>query len=192
MSAERGYDGTALNALRQELKRLNEAALADGLVASRDGRIEMPSRPRRKPFKRRSAGSANSEVDKKQSAGPSPNAGKAASRRLLTMGARIADDKSLAVPGTEFTEAGVTRLLATLRRPRRRRVGAWHRFRQQIERYLSRPVSSGLCSAAGVSVERLQVLSRQLHEIDRHGWSRFQEKRANRRRRTTATGDQTS
>lgn len=88
-------------------------------------------------------------------------------------------DASPLVPGTDFTEDGVVRLLAHLRKPRNRR----YRFLQRMRRFLTRPVAAGTHTSAGVSVERLQVVSRQLLEIEAHGWNRFQATRAARRGR---------
>ena len=196
MSGGIDYDTTNFHALQDELKALNEAALADGLVAPRDGRIAMPKRaatqrarrpaPRKKPSSQAPAQSAAPDKSRKPRK-PAPDRSNAAAARLLAMLVRGADDKSPAVPGTRFTEAGVGRLLAHLRRRRSRRIGPWLRFLQRAERYLSRPVSSGVRTIEGIGLERLQVFARQLDEIVDGGWPQFQAARATRRQRLTRT-----
>lgn len=188
MSGGGAYDTTTFHALQDELKALNESAIADGLVAPRDGRIAMPKRPVRQRARRATPRQGASTPQTTAASVPAkrrkggPDRGKAAAKRLLALLVRGADDKSPAVPGTRFTEAGVARLLARLRRKRSGRIGAWLRFLQRVERYLSLPVSSGVHTIDGVGLERLQVFSRQLDDIARIGWAQFQEIRTVKRR----------
>lgn len=166
MDAETGYDTTNLHALRQELKRLNDDALEAGLIAPREGRSGAPA--------------PGAPLERAQTR--STDKGKAGARRLLMMLARGTDDESPAVPGTDFTEAGVVRLLAHLHKPRSR----GRRFLHRLRRFLTRPVAAGMPTSAGVSVERLQVVSRQLLEIEARGWDYFQSIRAARHGRQTS------
>ena len=179
MSAEGDYDTTNLNALRQELRRLNETALANGLIAPREGRIEIPRRPRKRRAGAREAARPAQRNDTK--AVSSPDAGKAAAQRLVALAGRIAGDKTPAVPDTPFTVAGVARLLAHLDAPRKLRSRAWLRFRRQMSRFLNRPVSSGIATVSGISIDRLKVVARHLREIEQNGWAHFREKRVLRR-----------
>lgn len=155
-----GYDVANLSALRKELARLNETAWKDGLVMRRDGGSEVRSG---RPVQRVRRGSART--------------GKVGARRLIEMLGPVGDDRSPLVPGTDFTEDGVVRLLAHLRKPRMLR----YRFFRRLLSYLARPVAGGVRASAGVSVERLQVVSRQLLEIKARGWYQFQSIRAARR-----------
>ena len=156
-----GYDVTKLHGLRQELARLNEAALKDGLIGHRHFKIAMPSQ---QPI-----------VERRRNT--SSRAGKASAQRLLDLLGPAEDDRSPLVPGTNFTEDGVVRLLAHLRKPRLLR----YRYLQRLHSYLIRPVAKGARASAGVSVERLQAVSRQLLEIKARGWYRFRSMRAARR-----------
>ena len=178
MSAGIGYDTTTFEALRNELKALNARALADGLVAPRDGRIVVPRRPATEA--RPMAAGAPAKPRKGR------DLGKVAVARLLALLDHGAEDTSPAVPGTHFTEAGVARLMAHLRRSRSRRIGPWLRFLQRAERYLSRPVPFGVRTVEDVGIERLQVFSRQLDEIAAGGWAQFQAARRTRLGRTDA------
>jgi hypothetical protein len=167
MDARPGYDLTTFNALRLELVRLNEAALADGLIAPRNGLPQLPQTER--PDAEPAEGS------------DSPDRGKAAAQRMLAMLARDEGDDSPSVPGTPFTEAGVVRLLAHLRRRAKPRSGGSHPLAQRLNRFLTRPVSMGVRTSAGVSVERLQVAYSQLQEVEANGWNHFQSVRSARR-----------
>jgi hypothetical protein len=162
MEAEPGYDTNRLRTLRRELDHLNAAAAKSGLIAIRNF-------PLRSEF--RQAGSSD--------------LGKTGARRLLGMLARIEGDVSPAIPGTEFSEDGVVRLLAHLRKPRVR-VQRGNRFFRRLLTFLTRPVSSGMRTSAGVSVERLQLISRHLLEIEAHGWRHFRLVSAARRRKRQA------
>ncbi len=106
--------------------------------------------------------------------------GKAGARRLLTMLRRLDGDDSPPVPGTDFTEAGVVRLLAHLRNPGNR---APARYLQRLRRYLARPVQFGLRVSAGVSVERLQWVARYLKDIEAYGLAHVQSVKAARQGR---------
>lgn len=187
MQADDGYDTTRFDAIRRDLSALNEAALADGLVAVRDGVVVSPDRPRR--ARRRAAARA-------EAAGPGPapaseqaepaakeDRSPVAAARLLALLRRQDGDESPVVTGTAFTEAGVARLLAHLQERRAKRGGAWLRFLKRSNRYLSRPVPAGIRTVHGVSFERLQFVARQLAEIEANGWSKFREARRARRRK---------
>jgi hypothetical protein len=165
MEAAQDFDTTTFNALRSELQRLNEAALKDGLIAPRNGLPQLPNTSRPEP--------TEDSV--------SADRGKAAARRMLAMLAREEGDDSPAVPGTPFTEAGVVRLLAHLRRRAKPRGGGSHPLAQRLNRFLARPISMGVRTSAGVSVERLQVAFSQLQEVEANGWNHFQSVRAARR-----------
>jgi hypothetical protein len=164
MDAEPGYDTSNLQALRRELDRLNAAALGSGLIAPRNVRPEPAPRAR-----------------KERARVGLPDQGKAGARRLLTMLRPIEGDLSPPVPGTRFTEGGVVRLLADLRKPRAR-VKRRARFLRRLLRFLTRPVSKGLRTSAGIGVERLQRISRYLLEIEARGWNHVQSTSAARRR----------
>ena len=152
-----GYDVANLWALRGELSRLNEAAREDGLIVHRGvGHHDQPIHRVRRV---------------------SARAGKAVARRLIEMSGPSGDDRSPLVPGTSFTEDGVVRLLAHLRKPRMLR----YRFSRKLLSYLVRPVAKGMRTSAGISVERLQVVSRQLLEIKARGLYQFRLTRAARR-----------
>lgn len=104
---------------------------------------------------------------------------RAGARRLLVMLRRIDGDDSPPVPGTDFTEAGVVRLLGHLRR----RKSQGFRFLRHLYRLLTRPVALGMRTSAGIGVERLQLVGRQLEEIEIHGWDHFHSRRVARRGR---------
>ena len=160
MNLGTGYDVANLCALRRELSRLNDVARKDGLIVHRDvGSNDQPARP----VKRGRRGPART--------------GKAVAQRLIELLGPLGDDRSPLVPGTNFTEDGVVRLLAHLRKPRMLR----YLFFQRLLSYLVRPVAKGMRASAGISVERLQIVSRQLLEIKAHGLYQFQSIRAARR-----------
>ena len=163
------YDPAGLRALQNELRRLNAAAHADRLFD--DGTSVKRAVP--------------------DDAAPKPpkgarKRGKAAARRLLDLAGRHEDDDSPDVPGTRFTEAGVVRLLARLRR-RRESDGAWPRFLDRVQRALGRPVPNGEHLVAGVGLARLQVACRQILEIEAHGLAHLAARRAIRRGRIMQT-----
>lgn len=166
MDSEPGYDTTNLHALQDELRRLNATALAEGLLGKGPRPAEAATEP-----------AAPSKASQKR--------GKAAARRLLAIGGRLEGDDSPAVPGTEFTEAGVVRLIAFLRR-RRGRAGAWSRFLARVQRALGRPVSLGQLVVAGVSLTRVQVVYRQICEVEAHGLAQLTARRVLRRGRVAA------
>lgn len=195
MDAEFDYDTTNLQALREELKLLNTAALEDGLISMRDGWPVTP-RARRAAAVVRTAKAratpattpATSKTSSKSKAkGPSPETGKAGARRLLTIARRGEGDGSPAVAGTDFTEAGIVRLLAHLRK--RRSKG--FRFLHRLHQFLIRPVQPGIRTSAGISVERLQLVARQLLEIEAHGWHQFRA-RVERRGKRAPAADRTA
>lgn len=199
MPAEIGYDTIHFESLRNELAALNEGAIADGLVAVRDGVVVVPAKPRRVRRKARADAKAKAEAappeaaeperktkekPEKKPRKPSPDRSPAAARRLLAMLQRQDQDESPDVAGTSFTEAGVERLLAHLNTRRKKQGGgAWRRFIQRADRYLKRPVPLGIRTVRGVGFDRLQVLARHLEEIETGGWERFQAARAVRRRK---------
>jgi hypothetical protein len=163
MDAEPAYNTRNLQALRHELGRLNAAALECGLTAPR--KIWPEAAP---------------EAGKERARVGSAEQGKVGARRLLTMLERMEGDVSPSVSGTKFTEAGVVRLLAHLDKSRAR-VQRGNRFRGRLLRFLTRPVSMGIRTSAGVGVERLQLISRYLLEIEAHGWNYVQSSSAARR-----------
>ena len=168
MDAESGYDTSKLHALRRELDQLNAAAARSGLIAPRKVRP-----------------TAAQGGSKERAGAESPDQGKAAARRLLTMLGRVEGDVSPSISGSGFTEGGVVRLLAHLRK-RSVRAQRGNRFFRRLLAYFTRPVSMGIRTSAGVSVERLQLVSRHLHEIEAHGWRHFQRMSATRRRKRQA------
>ena len=189
MQPDDGYDTTRFEALRRVLSTLNEGALADGLVAVRDGVAVVPEPPRR-ALRKAAKATAAAKATPKAPEGASPTAEKkpdrspAAAARLLALLRRQEGDESADLSGTTYTEAGVARLLAHLRARRSKRGGgAWARFLQRADRYLARPVPLGIRTVRGVGFERLQVVARQLAEIEANGWARFRESRAVRRRK---------
>src|SRR5579859_7825526 len=144
MDAESVYDAAKLNALRRELQQLNDAAASSGLIAPRRVRPAAALRAREERARAEFA-----------------DQGKAAAMRLLTILGRIEGDVSPAISGTMFTEGGVVRLLAHLRK-RSVRAQRGNRFFRRLLAYLTRPVPMGTRTSAGVSVERLQLVSRRL------------------------------
>lgn len=193
MQADTGYDTTKFEALRRELLTLNEGALADGLVAVRDGVVVIPERPRRATRRKtaapaKAAAGAEAKPKTPKTAENRPDRSPEAARRLLALLSCQDDDESLDLPGTAFTEAGVNRLLAHLRARRSKRGGgAWVRFLQRVDRYLQRPVPAGIQTVQGVGFERLQTVTRQFAEIESGGWERFHELHAVRRRKVVPT-----
>jgi hypothetical protein len=160
------FDMTKLDALRRELARLNAAAVQQGLLRPRATAGSTP--PVSAPALSRSA------------AARSADQGRKGARRMLTLLGRIPGDESPPVPGTEFTESGVVRLLAHLRKPHKR-----HRFRQRLLRFLTRAMPLGVRTSAGVSTERLRLVGRYLMQIEQHGWQHVKAVRAARRRNPT-------
>jgi hypothetical protein len=163
------YDTAKLHALRRELEKLNEAAAKSGLIAPHKARPAAPAQRAREDR-------AGAEF---------ADQGKAAARRLLAILGRIEGDVSPPISGTKFTEGGVVRLLAHLRK-RSARAQRGNRFFRRLLAYLTRPVPMGIRTSAGVSVQRLQLVSRRLLEIEAHGWRHFQLMSAARRRRRRA------
>jgi hypothetical protein len=151
LDAVGNYDTTNLGALRRELDLLNEAAVQSGLIASNDNELELA-------------------VLSDYAAAESLDLGKAGARRLLAMLRRQPGDVSPVVAGTDFTEAGVVRLLAHLNK-RRKRAQFGNRFLRRLLRFLARPVPMGARTSAGIGVERLQRVSRYLHKIEAYGWN---------------------
>ena len=162
MGAEYSYDTTNLRALRLELELLNDAAAMSGLIA---------------PPKAKSAAADRARNEREDEF---TDQGKAAARRMLTLLGRIEGDVSPSIFGTKFTEEGVVRLLADLRK-RSVRAQRGNRYFRRILAYLTRPVAMGTRTSAGIGVHRLQRVSRRLHEIEAHGWQHFQLMRAARR-----------
>lgn len=165
MDAESVYDAAKLNALRRELAQLNDAAVRSGLIGPHKIRPATAQRAREER--------AGTEF---------ADQGKAAARRLLTILGRIEGDVSPPISGTTFTEDGVVRLLAHLRQ-RSVRAQRGNRFFRRLLAYLTRPVPIGIRTSAGISVERLQLVSRRLIEIEAHGWGWFKGISAARRRK---------
>jgi hypothetical protein len=165
MDAEPGYDTNKLLALRRELDQLNAVATKSGLIAPRKVSPEAALGGRKE---RTRTGSADQ--------------GKAAARRLLAAPGRIEGDVSPPISGTRFTGDGVVRLLAYLRK-RTARAQRGNRFFRRLLTFLTRPVAVGMRTSAGISVERLQLISRHLLEIEAHGWYQFQVISAARRRK---------
>jgi hypothetical protein len=165
MEAEPCYDTSKLHALRRELDQLNVAAAKSGLSGSHEVWPEAAPRARKEPAR---AGSTDQ--------------GKAGARRLLTMLGRIEGDVSPPISGTRFTEGGVVRLFAHLRK-RTARAQRGNRFFRRLLAFLTRPLPMGMRTSAGIGVERLQLISRYLLEIETHGWYRFQVISAARRRK---------
>lgn len=163
-AAKPAYDTTNLEALRRELKQLNESALRAGLIALKDGRLVT------------AAVSSTSEARQPRR---DPDRGRIEARRLLGVMAATEGDDSPLVTGTACTEAGVVRLLSELRKPRVEN----NPFLQRLRRYLTRPVALGIHTTAGISVERVQTVYRHLIEIERHGWDYYVARRMERRGR---------
>ena len=163
MDAEPGYDASKLHALRRELDELNAAAAKNGPIAPRKVSPALGAR-------------------KERARAGSTDLGKAAAQRLLTVLGRIEGDLSPPISGTEFTEDGVVRLLGYLRK-RTARAQRGNRFFRRLLTFLTRPVSMGMRTSAGIGVERLQLISRHLLEIEAHGWYHFQVISASRRRK---------
>jgi hypothetical protein len=167
-AASQHYDTANLEALRLELKRINEDALCTGLLHPPRSAPPEPAPSTRK------ARRGSSEK------------GKAGAARMLALLGRISGDESPPVPGTDFTESGVVRLLAHLSKPHDRpRVG--YAFLQRLRRFLTRPLQMGIHTSAGVSVERLCLVGRYLKMIETHGYEHFQAYRAARRGRLVQT-----
>ena len=165
MDAVAGYDASKLHALRRELDRLNAAAARSGLIASG---LNLQGDAPGALIERSATGSADK--------------GKAGAKRLLTILGRIDADVSPSIPGTSFTEDGVVRLLAHLRK-RRSRERRGNLFFRRMLTFVTRPVSMGVRTSAGISVERLRVISRQLRDIEANGWNHFQTTSAAQRRK---------
>lgn len=166
--ASQEYDTANLEGLRLELKRINEDALRTGLLHPPRSALSEPGPSARK---------ARRHASKK---------GKAGAARMLALLGRIPGDESPPVPGTDFTESGVVRLLAHLSKPQDHpRVG--YAFLQRLRRFLTRPLQMGVRTSAGVSVERLRLVGRYLKMIETHGYEHFQAYRADRRGRLPQT-----
>lgn len=167
-AAAQQFDTARLEALRVELRQINEDAVRTGL-------LHPPGSARAEP----------APAARKARRG-GPGKGRAGAARMLALLGRIPGDQSPPVPGTDFTESGVVRLLAHLGKPHDRPpVG--YAFLRRLHRFLSRPVQMGVRTSAGVSVERLRLVGRYLKMIETNGYEHFQAYRAARRGRLAQT-----
>jgi len=170
MDAAPDYDTSKLQALRRELDKLNAAAAKSGLIVTRNDPAKAGRPAAREPARVEA-------VD--------PNLadqGKSTARRLLAILSRVEGDSSPSISGVEFTEDGVVRLLAHLRK-RSARAQVGNRFFRRLLAFLTRPVPMGMRTSAGIGVERLQLVARYLNEIETHGWRQFRLIAAARRRK---------
>jgi hypothetical protein len=145
-----------VDTLRRELRELRSKAREDGMT----GAIvdDWAGSTGLAPGSRKAVMDAITPADKS----------KTAATMLLTLLRRMDKDDSPLVPGTNFTEAGVQRMLRQMRLPKYQ-TGPAGKIMQRLHTYLTKG-KPGAILVAGVSVERLRQLGGLLEQIEKHGW----------------------
>lgn len=175
------YDAKNLEALRRDLRDLRAEAQEDGVLTPRGSKRSGAG------ARRRAAAPAAAETGPASADGESSGGkGKQVASRMLAALRRVENDDSLNVRGTDFTENGVKRLLVLLNSPRRR-SGAADRILQRFQRFLTTPVPNSMQKIAGVSAEKIRLLSRLLEQIEQHGWDAVRSHLTERRERAAAS-----
>ena len=106
--------------------------------------------------------------------------GKQAASKMLAMFRRGQDDTSPTVPGTDFTEKGVAKVVKLLAAPRER-DGASQKMLQRLHKFLTGPVADDAETVAGVSVQKVRRVARMLQQVERHGWEHVRAHMAKRK-----------
>lgn len=175
MDEAENFDLKNLDSLRRDLKELRARAREDS--APGPEKTEQPDAAGGPAWRRPGAASAAEPGER----------GKRLASRLLALLRRGEDDQSPAVPGTDFTEQGVERLLDRLALLPKQSSAAGQ-FLHNMYRYLTAPPAEGAPMIADVSAEKIQYLSRFLPQIEKHGWNQVRSRMAQIRERPGARG----
>jgi len=145
-----------VDALRRELRELRVKAREDGMTGAIvddwvGGGLALGSR--------KAVLDAVNQQDKSKSA----------ATMLLTLLRRVDKDDSPLVPGTNFTEAGVQRLLRQMQLPKYQN-GPTGKIIQRMYNYLTKQTNGDAIAVAGVSIVRLRYFAGFLEQIEKHGW----------------------
>lgn len=163
MSASEEVPASEIEARRERLKALKEKAGAKGFTMK-------PAAASARPAPAAAAASAA-----KEDPGVTPFSGDRskyfAAMMLNTLKARPEDDKNpKIIPGTVFTEFGVTKLLDGLRE-RSELTGAQGKaIMKRFYDFLVAPPSEGQQSACGVNLEHLERFANFLAKMQASGW----------------------
>jgi hypothetical protein len=174
MSDPLDYDSKNLDVLRRDLQDLRGRAREEGLIHS-----DKPDRPAvaagggaaRRFAQLRQGGTGGAEPGEK---------GKQLAARILAMLRRSIDDDSPLVPGTDFTEGGVKRLMDHLTAPPKGRR-ATAPLIERLHKFLAIPAQPGGKMIAGASLERIRMLGNLLPQVEKHGWDQVKEHMAKRK-----------
>ena len=174
MSDPLNYDSKNLDVLRRDLQDLRGRAREEGLIHS-----DTQERPAvaagggaaRRFAQMRAGGTGGAEPGEK---------GKQLATRILAMLRRSIDDDSPLVPGTDFTEAGVKRLMDHLTAPPKGRR-ATAPLIERLHKFLTIPGQPGGKLIAGASVERIRMLANLLPQVEKYGWDQVKEQMAKRK-----------
>jgi hypothetical protein len=175
MSDAQHYDMKNLEALRRDLQEIRTEAQADGTIAPRAGKRAGPM-----------AAAAARRPAPAQPVSPEAKGKQVATRMLATL-RRVENDNSPIIRGTDFTEAGVKRLLNLLTSPKRRSDAA-DRALQRIHRFITAPAPAGVQTISGVSADKVRALSRLLEQIEQNGWDAVRSQLTERREKSAAAG----
>ncbi|MBS0559850.1 MAG: hypothetical protein JSR21_07330 [Proteobacteria bacterium] len=145
-----------VDALRRELRELRGKAREDGMTGAI---VDDWTGTGLAPGSRKAVMDAINQEDKSKSA----------ATMLLTLLRRVDKDDTPLVPGTNFTEAGVQRLLRQMQLPKYK-TGPAGKIIQRLHTYLTKQAKPGSIQVAGVSIERLRQLAGLLEQIEKHGW----------------------
>jgi hypothetical protein len=176
MSGTQNPGAKNFDSLRRDLKELRAKARESGVISSSVDDVSAPF-----------GGLSASRQAAMDAMGPDDKS-KVVAKRLLAMLRRGEGDESRIVPGTNFTEAGVQRLVDRLAAPRKEAAG--EKVYQRLRNFLNRPGRDAGEMVAGVSVEKIRHLARFLEQVEKHGWEQvraFQEKRGEATQRSRPT-----
>jgi hypothetical protein len=173
MSNSQNYDTKNLETLRRDLGDLRSQAREDGVL--RSDTAEKPSGSTAAGAARRFA------AIRRNDNGEGPDAeekGKQLAARLLAMLRRVDNDTSPMVPGTDFTENGIKRLMDQFARPKANRRNA--PLIDKLQKFLTTGPSGGKM-IAGASVERIRMLANLLPQVEKRGWGQVRSHLARRK-----------
>jgi hypothetical protein len=176
MNDAQDYDSKNLDVLRRDLEELRSRAREEGVI----------SQPAEKPklavggVAARRFAAIQKEASEK---GEAREKGKQLATRMLTMLRRSSGDNSPIVPGTDFTEQGVERLMNQLTEAQKSRR-ATSPLIQRLHNLLT--TSTGGRTIAGASVERIRMIGNLLPQIETHGWEQVRSQLAKRKENRAA------
>lgn len=182
MSDTQNYDTKNLDVLRRDLKELRNRAKEEGVIRS-----DVPEQPKvnagggaARRFAAMRRGDAGENADGAEK-------GKQLATRILAMLRRGNDDDSPNIPGTNFTEDGVKRLMTQLTEPQKGRR-ATSPLIQKLHKFLTTPTGGGK-TIAGASLERIRMLANLLPQVEKHGWEQVRAHLAKRKENRAAEAE---